>query len=547
MGYMKLQAIVGAAAIAVTLMGTTALTLPAFAAEVPAGTKLADDQTFNYRVLDNINVLDPDLVEDVDTAYVVSNLFEGLYNEDAKGNPVPGAASSYEANDDFTVYTFHLRDAVWSNGDPVKASDFVYSWERAVDPKTASNYSYFLGLAGVKNADDIVAGKMPITELGVKAIDDKTLEVDLSKPVPYFVRMTAHATLYPIPQAVVEKFGADWTKVENIVGNGAYLLAENSPGERVTLKRNPKYWDDAKTVLNTVNFLTINDENAGVTRYQAGEVDQTDVPAGQYPTMKAQSPDETFSVPQLCTYYFDINMTASQSVEALKDVRVREAMSLAIDRDVIVNQVLQGGQLPAYYFTPPATAGFVPPDAPMATMSQADRDAKAKELMTAAGYGPDKPVEFTYIYNTSVAHQRIATVVSQMLKEKLGINMVLQDMEFASLLDKRHQRDFQVARDAWCGDYNEASTFEGLMESTSSQNNSGYSNADVDSWLKAASTSKDPNVQYKQIEEQVQKDLPIIPIYFYTKVFLQKTNIKGWPYENVEQTWYAKDLYKIAG
>ncbi len=543
---MKLQTILGAAAIAVTLMGTTALTLPAFAANVPDGTKLAEDQTFNYRVLDNINALDPNIVEDVDTSYVVTNLFEGLYNEDAKGNPIPGVAESYEANADFTVYTFHLRDALWSNGDPVKASDFVYSWQRAVDPKTASNYSYFLGLVGVKNADDIVAGKLPITDLGVKAVDDKTLEVTLSKPVPYFVKTTAHATLFPIPQTVVEKFGADWTKPENIVGNGAYVLAENSPGERVTLKRNPKYWDDAKTVINTLNFLTINDDNAGVTRYQAGEVDQTDVPPGQFPTMKAATPDETFSVPQLCTYYFDINMTDSQTVEALKDVRVREAIYLAVDRDVIVNNVLQAGQIPAYYFTPPATAGFVPPDAPAASMTQAERDAKAKQLMTDAGYGPDKPVEFTYIYNTSVGHQQIATVVSQMLKEKLGINMTLQDMEFASLLDKRHQRDFSVARDAWCGDYNEASTFEGLMDSTSSQNNSGYSNADVDKWLKEAATSADPNAQYKQIEEQVQKDVPIIPIYFYTKAFLQKTTIGGWPYDNVEQVWYGKDLYKKA-
>jgi len=541
---MKLRAILGAGAFAVALLGSTALT---FAAQVPDGTKLADDQTFNYRVLDNINSVDPDIVEDVDTSYVTSNLFEGLYNEDAKGNPVPGAASSYDVNKDFTQYTFHLRDgAVWSNGDPVKASDFVYSWRRAVDPKTASNYSYFLGLAGVKNADDIVAGKMPIDQLGVKAVDDKTLEVDLSKPVPYFVRMTTHPTLFPIPQAVVEKFAADWTKAENIVGNGAYVLAENSPGERVSLKRNPKYWDDAHTVMNTLNFLTINDENQGVTRYQAGEVDQTDVPAGQYPNLKESMPDETHSVPQLCTYYFDINQTATQTVDALKDVRVREAISLAVDRDVIVNNVLQAGQIPAYFFSPPATAGFQPPDNPMAKMTQADRDAKAKQLLTDAGYGPDKPVEFTYIYNTSVAHQQIATVVSQMLKEKLGINMTLQDMEFATLLDKRHQRDFSVARDAWCGDYNEASTFEGLMDSKSSQNNSGYANADVDKWLVDASTSEDPNAQYKQIEEQVMKDVPIIPIYFYTKAFLQKTNVKGWPYDNVEQLWYGKDLYKVA-
>lgn len=542
---MKLHAIVNAAKVGVALLGTTALTAPVFAADVPAGTQLASDQTFNYRVLDNINVLDPGVVEDVDTASIVQDLFEGLYNEDSKGNAVPGVALSVDTAPDFTKYTFHLRDAQWSNGDPVKASDFVFGWQRAVDPKTASPYAYFLGLAGVKNADDIVAGKMPIDQLGVKALDDKTLEVTLSKPVPYFVKMTAHATLFPVPQAVVEKFGQDWTKPENIVGNGAYTLAENSPGERVTIKRNPKYWDNNKTVLETVNFLTINDENAGLTRYQAGEVDWTDAPAGQYPSLLAQLPNEAHATPYLCTYYFDINSTAS-APEALKDVRVRQAISYAIDRDVIVNNILQGGQKPAYYFTPTATAGFQPPDLPYASMTQADRDAKAKQLIADAGYGPDKPISFTYIYNTSVAHQQIATVVSQMLKEKLGINMQLQDMEFKTLLDRRHQRDFEVARDAWCGDYNEASTFEGLMETTSSQNNSGYSNAQVDQWLKDASTSKDPNIQYKQIEEQVAKDVPVIPIYFYSHAFVLKSNVKGWPLENVEQVWYAKDLYKVA-
>jgi len=542
---MKLQTIVGAGAFALALLGTSALTAPAFAANVPPGTKLAADQTFNYRVLDNINSLDPQVLEDVDTSYVAENLFEGLYNEDAKGNPVPGAAVSYDVNSDNTVYTFHLRDAVWSNGDPVKASDFVFGWQRAVDPKLASPYAYFLGLVGVKNADDIVAGKMAPDQLGVKAIDDKTLEVDLSHPVPYFVRTTAHTTLFPVPQAVVEKFGADWTKPENIVSNGAYILAENKPGERVSLKRNPKYWDNANTVIETVNFLTINDVNSGVTRYLSGEVDQTDVPPGQFPAMQKKYPDEAHSVPQFCTYYFDINMK-NQKVDALKDVKVREAMSLAIDRDILVNNVLRGGQTPAYFFSNPHTAGFTPPDVDMAKMSQADRDAKAKQLIADAGYGPDKPISFTYVYNTDEGHKRIATAVSQMLKEKLGINMQLQDMEFKMLQDVRHQYNYDVARDAWCGDYNEASTFEGLLQSTSSENDSGYNNPDVDKALADSQTAKDPNPQYQTVEAAIAKDVPIIPIYFYAKVFLQKTNVKGWPYDNVEQVWYAKDFYKTA-
>lgn len=536
-----------AAVLAVALLGATALTAPALAANVPEGTKLAAEQVFKYRVLDNINAIDPQIVEDVDTSSVVRALFEGLYNSGADGNPVPGVAESHEVNDDNTVYTFKLREnAKWSNGDPVTAHDFVYAWQRAVNPETASNYAYFVGLVGVVNADDIVAGNKPVEELGVKAIDDKTLEVTLSFSSPWFIRTLSHATLFPAPKAVIEAKGIEWTKPENIVGNGAYVLAENTPGERVVAKRNPNYWDNEHTVLEEVQWLTINDENQGLTRWRAGEVDQTDVPAGQYPALEAELPDQTHSVPQFCTYYFSVNMTDKQPNEALKDVKVREALNLAIDRDVIVNGVLQGGQKPAYSFTHPLTAGFKMPDIPAATMSQADRDAKAVELMTEAGYGKDKPLSINYIYNTSEAHKKIATVVGQMWQEKLGVTLNLQDMEFQTLLDTRHSKTYELARNAWCGDYNEASTFLSLLDSKSEQNDQGYSNADVDKWLAEAKTSDDPNVQYAEIEAQAAKDVAIMPIYSYAKVFMQTPDVRGWPFEDVEQNWYAKDLYKVA-
>jgi oligopeptide transport system substrate-binding protein len=538
---MKLRTVLGVA-IAAALLSSTAMT---FAAEVPAGTKLAAEQVFKYRVLDNIRALDPQLAEDVDTAYVVSQLFDGLYNEDAKGNPVAAGAESYEANADFTKYTFHLRDAKWSNGDPVLASDYVYGWQRAVDPALASTYAYYLGLVNVVNADDIVAGKKPLTDLGVKALDDKTLEVTLKAPTPWFIKTLAHSTLFAAPQKVVEKFGADWTKPENIVSNGAYVLAENSPGERVVVKRNPNYWDDAKTVINEVQFLTINDENQGLTRWRAGEVDQTDVPAGQYPALEAELPDQTFSVPQFCTYYFSVNMTDS-APEALKKKEVRQALNLAIDRDIIVNAVLQGGQTPAYSFTNPHTSGFVVPTIAAAGMSQDERDAKAKELMIAAGYGADNPLTLDYIYNTSEAHKAIIVAVSQMWKEKLGVNINMSDMEFAVLSDRRHTQDYQLARNAWCGDYNEASTFLSLFDSKSEQNDSGWANADVDKLLADAKTAADPNPMYTKIEEVAAEEDPIFPIYFYAKVFMQKPTVKGWPYDNVEQIWYAKDMYITA-
>ncbi len=532
------------AALVAGLLSTTMITA-SYAATVPEGTKLAAEQTFRYRVLDAINSLDPQVVEDVDSANVVNNLFEGLFSEDAAGNPVPGVAESFSVNADNSVYTFKLRDAKWSNGEPVTAQDFVFGWRRAVDPALASPYAYFVGLAGIKNADDIVAGKLKPEDLGVKAIDDKTLEVTLSGSVPYFVKTLAHATLFPAPQKVVEQFGKDWTKVENIVGNGAYKLTENNPGERVVIERNPGYWDDAKTVINRVEFLTINDENQGLTRYLAGEVDQTDVPAGQFPKLKGEYPEEAFSVPNLCTYYFSINVTDS-APDALKDAKVREALYLAVDRDVIVNNILQGGQQPAYTFTPPATAGFKAPDAPAAAMTQAERDEKAKALLAEAGITAENPLSFEYIYNTSDAHKKIATVVAQMYKEKLGVEMTIRDMEFATLLDTRHQKNYAVARNAWCGDYNEASTFLSLMDSKSSQNDSGYNNADVDKLLADSKVSTDPNPLYTQIEEKILADVPIVPIYFYTKVFMQKPAVKGWPYNNVEQIWYAKDFYKVA-
>ncbi|MCS6761057.1 MAG: peptide ABC transporter substrate-binding protein [Candidatus Devosia symbiotica] len=543
---MKITQTLKAAVTTMALLGTTAMTAPTFAANVPDGTTLAAEQVFKYRVLDNINTLDPQLVEDVDTSAVVRSLFEGLYNSGPDGEPAPGVAESYDVNDDNTVYTFHLRDAKWSNGDPVTAGDFVYAWQRAVNPETASNYAYFVGLIGVVNADAIVAGEKPVEELGVKVIDDKTLEVSLSFSNPWFVRTLSHATLYPAPKAVIEATGIEWTKPENIVSNGAYTLAENIPGERVVIKRNPMYWDDAKTVLEEVQFLTINDENQGLTRWRAGEVDQTDVPAGQYPALKAELPDNTYSVPQFCTYYFSVNMTDKQPLEALKDVKVREALSLAIDRDLIVNSILQGGQQPAYSFAHPLTAGYTMPDIAATSMTQEERDSKAVELMAEAGYGKDNPLSINYIYNTSEAHKKIATVVGQMWKEKLGVSMVLADMEFQTLLDTRHSKTYELARNAWCGDYNEASTFLSLFDSKSEQNDQGYANADVDAWLAEAGTSEDPNVQYAAVEAQTAKDVAVMPIYFYTKVFMQNSDVKGWPFDDVEQNWYAKDIYKVA-
>ncbi len=528
------------------LLGTSMLTSAAFAANVPAGTNLADDQTFTYRILDEHSSVDPQVVEDVTGSELVRDLFEGLYNQDADGNLVPGVALSHDVNDAKDVYTFHLRpEAKWSNGEPVTAGDFVYAWQRLVDPELASPYSWFGELMSIENAGAILAGEMDKSELGVSAIDDHTLEVRLTASLPYFPLMTTHASTFPAPQAVIEQFGDEWTKPGNIVGNGAYVLTEHVPQERSVRERNPMYWDNDNTVIDKVVALVINDENTALARYLAGELDKTEVPAGQYPSLKEQYPDEAVSFPRLCNYYYTFNLTETGN-PAFQDQRVREALSLAVDRDVIVDKVLQGGQSPAYTFTPAATAGFTVPDVEAANMSQAERDAKAKELMAEAGYGADNPLSFSMIYNTSEGHQKIAVAMTQMWKQKLGVQAELANMEWQTFLETRGNQDFELARGAWCGDYNEASTFLDLVDSGSGYNDGKYASEAVDALLAQAKTAADPQPLYTEIEQIIAADVPVIPVYHYAGVLMLDTDLKGWPIQNVEQNWYSKDLYKVA-
>ena len=413
------------------------------------GEELAADQTFTYWHGDEHSSQDPQIVEDTYGANIVRDLFEGLLNQDADGNLVPGVAESWSANDAKDVYTFNLRkNAKWSNGDSVTAHDFVYAWQRAVDPATASPYSWFMDIMSIKNGGASISGDVPPSELGVKALDDYTFQVELTASLPYFAAMTTHGTTFPTHQATIEKYGSDWTKPGNIVSNGAYVLTEHVLNERVVRERNPEYWNNADTIIEKVVTLVIPDENLGYLRYLAGELDQGPVPPGQFKKLKVKYPDQATSFPRLCNYYYTFNLSDS-GIEAFRDVRVRHAMSYAIDRNVITDDILQAGQIPAYTFTPGATAGFDVPKVAFSKMTQAERDAKAVELMEAAGYGKDNPLSFTMIYNTSESHKKIATVMSQMWKQKLGINATMENVEWKTFLDIRGKQDFEIARGAW--------------------------------------------------------------------------------------------------
>ena len=510
------------------------------------GEALADDQTFTYSLLDEFTTADPQMVEDVSGSYFVRDLFEGLMNQDGDGNLIPGVATGYTTNDAKDVYTFTLRDnARWSDGNPVTAHDFVYAWRRLADPATASPYSWFADIMALENVGAVMSGESPPEALGIRALDNHTLEVRLTASLPYFAAMTTHASTFPSPQWTVRTFGDAWTKPGNIVGNGAYVLTEHIPNETATRERNTMYWNNDATILDKVVTLVINDENTDFTRWEAGETDKGAVPSGQYPRLKAEYPDEAISFPRLCTYYMTFNLSPS-GPEAFKDVRVRQALSYALDRSVVTDKVLQGGQIQAFTFTPGATAGFEVPAVAFGQMSQDQRNVNAKLLMAAAGYGPDNPLKFEYMYNTSEGHKKIAIGAQQMWKETLGAEATLANQEWKTFLKTRGGQNFDVARGGWCGDYNEASTFLDLMTTPSGYNDGKFSNAEVDELMTSARTMSDATSNYTRVEEIMANEMPIIPVYHYTGVFMLRNNLKGWPFNNVEQNVYSRDLYKVA-
>ena len=531
-------------ALAMTLAIATTGQAQAAGTHPVTGEKLSDNQTFTYRLLDQFPTLDPQLNQDTSGFHIIRDLFEGLLNQDANGDLVPGVATDYAASDGNTTYTFTLRrDARWSNGDPVTAHDFVYAWRRAADPATASPYGWYLELTEMVNAKEILAGTRPPAELGVRAVDDHTLEVKLNAPLPFFPAMTTYATLFPAHRATIEAHGADWTEPGNMVSNGAYTLEEVVLNEYHTRVKNPMYWSADTVIIEKVTGLVINDSNQALTRYRAGELDHLDgLPPGQYPALKKELPDQAASVPRLCSYYYAFNHTAS-GYPALHDVRVRKALSMAIDRDVIVTRVLKGGQWPAYNFTHLKTAGFTMPDIAYGKLGQAERDAEAKRLMKESGV---EDLSLKLIYNTSESHKQIATVISQMWKQKLGVGTELANFEWKTYLGIRRNQEFDLARSAWCGDYNEASTFLDLLTTTHGSNDGRYSNARVDELMRASKTAEDPGGIYAEVERILAEDMAIIPIYHYANTFLLAADIRGWPYNNVENNWYSRNLYRVA-
>jgi oligopeptide transport system substrate-binding protein len=518
----------------------------AWAADVPAGTKLADKQELVRHIKDEPASLDPVKAVGLPEIQVIRDLFEGLVNQNEKGELVPGVATKWHSNDNRT-WTFTLRDnARWSDGSPVTAEDFVYSWQRLVDPKNTSPFAWFAALAGINNAQAIIDGKMPADKLAVTAVDARTLRIQLDKPVPYFPNLTANFSLYPVPKAVVEKFGQDWTKPGNLVGNGAYALSERVVNEKLVVVRNKNYWDNGKTVLDKVTFIPINQESSATKRYLAGDIDITEsFPKNMYQKLLKDIPGQVYTPPQLGTYYYAFNTKKGPTADA----KVRLALSITIDRKIMAEKVLGTGEKPAWRFTPDVTAGFKPEPSPFEQTSQAELNAQAKTLLRAAGYDEHKPLKLTLLYNTSENHQKIAIAVASMWKKNLGVDVKLQNQEWKTYIDSRNTGNFDVIRASWVGDYNEPSTFLSLLTSTHSGNIAGFNSPAYDKLLAQASQEVDDaarNKDYNQAERIIQEQAPIAPIYQYTNGRLIKPWLKGYPIDNPEDVAYSRTMYIVA-
>ncbi|EOU9536432.1 oligopeptide ABC transporter substrate-binding protein OppA [Cronobacter dublinensis] len=518
----------------------------AMAANVPAGVQLAEKQTLVRNNGSEVQSLDPHKIEGVPESNINRDLFEGLLVTDVEGHPSAGVAEKWD-NKDFKVWTFHLRkDAKWSNGEPVTAQDFVYSWQRLADPKTASPYESYLQYGHITNIDDIIAGKKPATELGVKAIDDHTLEVTLSEPVPYFYKLLVHSSMSPVPKAAVEKFGEKWTQPANIVSNGAYKLKSWVVNERIVLERNTNYWDNAKTVINEVTYLPISSEVTDVNRYRSGEIDMTynNMPIELFQKLKKEIPKEVHVDPYLCTYYYEINNQKAP----FNDPRVRTALKLGLDRDIIVHKVKNQGDLPAYGYTPPYTDGAKFTEPAWFKMTQEQRNAEAKKLLAEAGYTADKPLTFDLLYNTSDLHKKLAIAAASIWKKNLGVNVKLENQEWKTFLDTRHQGNFDVARAGWCADYNEPTSFLNTMLSNSSNNTSHYKSEAFDKVMQETLQVSDEAQRselYNKAEQQLDKDSVIVPVYYYVNARLVKPWVGGYTGKDPLDNVYVKNLYII--
>jgi oligopeptide transport system substrate-binding protein len=474
---------------------------------------------------------------------VQRDLGEGLTGYAANGELQLAAAERMELSEDGLQYTFWLRpEGRWSNGDPVTAQDFVFGFRRLVDPQTAAFYAQ-QSLGDVVNATEIIAGERPVDDLGVAAIDDLQLQITLRQPVPYFLALLSHPSTFPMHRQSVDIHGDAHARPGKLVSNGAYKLQAWEVGSYIEVVRNQHYRLNENTAIDRVRHHITPEDGVELNRYRAGELDITfSVPSEAFEQMRQQRPDELRVSPYLAVYYYGFNLTRPPFDD---NPKLRQALSMAIDRETLTELVTGRGEAPAYGWVPPGTNNYEPRQFLYTNLPKDERHAKALELYREAGFSEAKPLEVDIRYNTAEGHRRVALAVQSMWREVLGVDATLINEEAQVLLENiRMQEVTQVFRLSWTGDYNDAYTFLSIMESDNPSNLTGYSNAEYDGLMDKAAAQTDPGVRQVYLEEAEKlllSEHPVMPLYFYVNKNMVSPRVRGWQ-DNVLNYHYSQHL-----
>ena len=503
------------------------------------GDKHRDGKAIYINVGSEPRSIDPALNNAVDGSIYIQHAFEGLATRDKNNKIIGGVAESWDISEDGLTYIFHIREnAKWADGQKITADDFVYAWRRAVDPLTAAEYAY--QYEPVLNAMDINAGKKPLESLGVKAIDENTLEVKLATPTAYFIELAAFPTFYPIRKDIIEKYGNDWTlSPDSYLGNGPFVLTERRTEDRLVMEKNTNYWNADAVIPQKLVFVLMQNETAAMAGIKGGTIHFANNPP--LPDIETlQNEGLMHIVPYIGTYYYCLNWTN----KILRDVRIRKALALAIDRNYIVKEVTKAGQIPAAAWVPngindmeDAEGDFRKVGGDYYSVKEEDFQKnveEAKRLLAEAGYPDGKGMPIIEFKSNSGNHIPIFEAIQQMWKEYLNIDSTVSQEEWATFQNTRLNKEFVVARHGWIGDYNDPMTFLGVFLSYSAQNDGGYSNRDYDNNLKIAMSTTDQKVRMEAMhkaETILMQDMGLIPIYFYTDPIMVSKKLKGVVYD----------------
>lgn len=507
---------------------------PKAPAETPGGETPAPATELKILRTNNMSEpgsLDPALAQGTHESWVLDHTFEGLTKRNQEGKIVPGMAKEYKLAEDDVTYTFTLRDDItWSNGDPVTAHDFEFAWKRALDPELAADYAFQLYY--LKGGEEYNTGKGSVDGVGVKALDDKTLEVVLASPTAYFLELTGFYTYYPVNKKVVEA-NPDWAKnAETHISNGPFKLTGWEHNATITLAKNDNYYNNDAVKLDGIELAILDDENTAWQRYEGGEFDfLTPLPQAVVAQMKASGNPELVIGGEVGTYYYNIN----NKIKPFSNVKIRKALSLTLDRDTICDKIAQGGQIPA--------AGVVP-FGMLDENGKEYRDGSGKLLeynveegkklfaegLAETGFKASDFSKFSILYNTSEAHKKIAQAAQEMWRTNLGIELQLENVDFQVKLDREKAGDYQISRAGWIGDYIDPMTFMDLWVSDGPFNDAKFDNAEFDRLIKESKNTTDQKIRMENMrkaEKILMDNMPVAPVYFYTQPYAQKPYVTG--------------------